>query len=165
MTLDLVVQGPSAGACVAPGLRVVMMSAQDSGVHSFNKCVVRTWWVAVATRVGGVLSSTSRSGSQGPGQAVVVAGAGGMPMLGYGGQLQVPVQWDGLLTDIHSGGGQDQQRAWANCLFTGNHGIPGYQHALLLLQSLLMSAYIAVEAGEGNQVELYRCKNGGASSS
>lgn len=47
-----------------------MMSAQDSGVHSFNKCV-RTWWVAVATRVGGVLSSTqiwqlgTRTGSGG----------------------------------------------------------------------------------------------------
>lgn len=109
------------------------MSAQDSGVHSFNKCVVRTWWVAVATRVGGVLSSTSqiwqlgtRTGSGGSwswwhAHAWLWGPALGFCIVGQALQIYTVV------------GARTSKGLKANCLFTGNHGIPGYQHALLLL--------------------------------
>lgn len=68
--------------------------ARAARVHSIDSCVVlgkQCGWSAVSARAAGVPGSTPRPSSWRPGQAVVVARAGGVRTLDRGGRLQAPV--------------------------------------------------------------------------
>ena len=57
--------------------------------------------------------------------------AAGAHTFSWGGQLQEPVSWQGLVADT-----QVVVRARASCGHTGSSGGPGRQHALLWVQGL-----------------------------
>lgn len=82
-----------------------------------------------------------------------MARVGGVHTPGCGDQLQVPVQWQGLVTDSHVVVGNRASReglgqAWAH----GSCGGPGRWCTLLGLQNLPTGVYTTAEVGDRDQL-------------
>ena len=104
MTLGLMVQGAQVRAYRSSGLRVQVSLAEATQVHNINNSVnlrESCGGSTVAARDVGVLSGSSRSSGQGPGQAAVVARVRSVYTHGFRVQLQVPAQWEGEAADTH----------------------------------------------------------------
>lgn len=103
--------------------------ARAARVHSIDNCVVlgrQCRWSAVSARAAGVLGSTCRPSSWRPGQAVVVARAGGVRTLDCGGLCRRLCSSRGRLqTHVVVGAGHGA-RAGANYEVIGS-----YRSALL----------------------------------
>lgn len=106
---------------------------------------------AVAARAVGVLSSNSRSSSQGPRQAALVAGASGVHTTGCGVGCRCSCSGRGQLqTQTHEVvGAKARARAMANGRHASGCGDPARRCAPRV--SLTLAMYLAAEAGERGQ--------------